>query len=119
MVCRQAMMLSGTAPVKIRLRAVLLLGMQRSHLPLPYVPCLGNLSRQKGLCASYAVTPYSQDHQCLKVRYGERRPNRRVQPSFTDLLARISEEGDIYVVQVRLTGNGANPDDAAWGEEVA
>jgi hypothetical protein len=52
------------------------------------------------------------------VKHSEGRPDRRGQPSYTDLYVRISEEGDVYVIQVRLTA-GADPDQAAWGEEVA
>jgi len=39
---------------------------------------------------------------------------------FTHLFARITEEGDSYVVQVRLHNDvTVSPDDAAWGEEIA
>ena len=53
-----------------------------------------------------------------ELKHSEGRPDRRAQPSYTDLYVRISEEGDTYVVQLRLTG-GADSDHAAWGEEVA
>ena len=39
---------------------------------------------------------------------------------FSHLFARICEEEDCYVVQVRLHNGGTpRPDDAAWGEEIA
>jgi len=39
---------------------------------------------------------------------------------FTHLAARITEEDDAFVVQVRLHNNARGPDyEAAWGEEVA
>ncbi|MBX9841641.1 MAG: hypothetical protein K2Z80_07530 [Xanthobacteraceae bacterium] len=39
---------------------------------------------------------------------------------FTHLFARITEESDCYVVQVRLhNGVTVSPDAAAWGEEIA
>jgi hypothetical protein len=39
---------------------------------------------------------------------------------FTDLFARITEEDDGYVVQIRLHNGGKRQaDDSAWGEEVA
>lgn len=52
------------------------------------------------------------------MKHSEGRPDRRRQPSYTDLYVRISEEENTYVVQLRLTG-GARPNEAAWGEEVA
>jgi hypothetical protein len=39
---------------------------------------------------------------------------------FTHLLARITEEDDGYVVQVRLHNDATPPpEDTAWGEEIA
>jgi hypothetical protein len=41
-------------------------------------------------------------------------------PQFTHLFARITEEDDSYVVQVKLhNGSMTGPENTAWGEEIA